>query len=188
MSIPNGDGWQDKSGKVSKWSHWDSDQAAGKRGENAWALHMQHRGYQVFEATIEQNKAGIDMFCSKDGEVTTFDTKNDRVAHRTGNLGLEDYSIYHKDGRHKDGWARKANCDWFCILEEVEMGIYVYHLIKADEVVAKLDQVREDYKSLCTKRDPNKVTWNVIVPKKDMHDIFDSYTTGPVDNLAGRIN
>ncbi len=179
-SIPKSDGYQDKPAPKN-WSHWDSDLMAGKRGENAWAKHLLTRNYEVYEATLEQNKAGIDLFAVNEaGDTTTFDTKNDRVAHKTGNLGFEDRMDYH-NGSSRDGWATKAACEFFCILEATGYNTFVYHLFKADEVVAKLDQLREDYRSLCTTRDPNKVTWNIIVPKDDLHEIFDSYTTGKVD-------
>ena len=181
MAIPNADGHQDKGTKGANWAHWNSDLMAGKRGENAWAMHMTTRGYKVCESTLEQNKMGIDMFAiNPDGGITSFDTKNDRVAHRTGNLGFEDRMDYH-DGRTREGWAHKANCDFFVILEKVGYNQFVYHLFKAEELVRKMDGLREAYRSLSTKRDPNKLTWNIIVPKADLALLFDSYSTGEVD-------
>ncbi len=158
--------------------NWNYDNGRGKRGEALWNRHLVSNGYEVYEATTEQNIAGVDLFAMKDGRAVSFDVKPDGSAWKTGKLYLELRSEY-PDGRTKDGWATKANCNWFVfIIEQPSLTGYRYHAIKADEVVAKLPVLAEELREIYTDRDSNKRTYSLLLPINDIPEHFDSYNQG----------
>ncbi len=158
--------------------NWNHDHGRGKRGEALWNRHLVSNGYETYEATIDQNKSGIDLFAIKDSRTVSFDVKNDGSAWKTGNVCLELRSEY-PNGRTTDGWATKANCDWFVfIIEQPSMTGYRYHAIKADEVVAKLPMLSQELREIYTDRDGNKKTYNLLLPIRDIPEYFDSYNHG----------
>lgn len=158
--------------------NWNKDYNQGRRGEALWNRHLIGHGYDTYEASIEENKAGIDLFAMKDGRATSFDVKLDASAWKTGNVCLELRHEY-PDGRQKDGWATKAVCDWFVIIiEQPSMTGYRYHALKADEVVAKLPMLSQELREIYTERDGNKRTYNLLLPIRDIPEYFDSYNHG----------
>jgi hypothetical protein len=125
--------------------------------------------------------AGVDIWAMKDGRATSFDVKNDGSAWKTGNICLELYSDY-PDGRTRDGWATKSNCTWFVwLIEQPSLTGYRYWAIKADEVVAKLPVLREELRVISTSRDSNKLTYNALLPIRDIPELFDNYHSGELE-------
>lgn len=161
--------------------NWNHDHGRGKRGEALWNRHLVSKGYETYEATTVQNKSGIDLFATKGDRTVSFDVKNDGSAWKTGNVCLELRSEY-PNGRTTDGWATKANCDWFVfVIEQPSMTGYRYHAIKADEVVAKLPMLCEELREIYTERDGNKKTYNLLLPIRDIPEYFDSYNHGELN-------
>ena len=161
------------------WNHFEDDCNRGKRGESAWGRHLTAQGYVCSPIDIEEDKRGIDIRATKDELTLTFDVKNDGMAAKTGNLAFEFISRYH-NGRIKDGWATKAACDFFVILEDLGDGRFNYHAVRASEVVAKLPEMMPDYRVGICRKDPNKETSSLLIKKHLMPHLFESYVTGAV--------
>lgn len=115
------------SGRVHKYSE---SLLVGELHEYVLDGLLKSRGWQVVEATHEEQRSGIDRWVYRDGVARAVEYKADIRADETGNYALEILGyVPEGDGDVRMGWALKSAAEWF-VLYRPASG--VAHFVKAD--------------------------------------------------------
>lgn len=155
--------------------NYHSDKAAAtveERRFNAW---LRTQGYSVFEASVAQDKRGVDSYAINGNRVIEFDVKSDGQAAKTGNVGVELWTSYDSGREDRPGWGTAVHCDWWVWLFR---GTDTYVALKPEEVVPRLEEFKENFPIIPSYKDQGKTTFNLLLPWGRLDELGLSYQQG----------